>query len=420
MNLLDQYLNRGYEEELLLLKQQSVMLSEQILRLDSDYFQSSTKSHYRFQNLEQLLKQFQFHVNQSAINFEKEKIDIYTTHYNEARRISDYIVEYTRNLLSLELTSYRERIVEITESRNLIKRIGMTVSIISLLTCILFYFIIYHGISLPIRHLVKRSERIAKGDFNVRDLQVERKDEIGVLMQAYVVMGKNIEGLLEKVKKQEESKRLLQEMELRSLQSQINPHFLFNTLNLISRVAYIEKASKTEELMDSMSKLLRYNLQKMGEHVTLKEELNVIDQYLYIQKYRFQDRIQVEKDIDPACLDIKIPVFILQPLVENIFVHGIKSYESDAKILIRIFEREKEVYVEIWDNGVGIPQQTIESILNQKVPKHSSSKGSTTKIGMNNVCRRLQLFYNKQNVLEIDSSESKGTTIRLVLPRKAS
>lgn len=414
VNTLNQFLDRGYkvQEEDLLRQLQDLERSRRLLDTE---FHISARSHYRVENLKNLLAEFIRQVNATLYFYQNQKVNEYTPHYIEATKISHFIVEYTQNLISFELTSYREQIVKITNSRELIETMGKTTFLVSILLSIFFSLFIYSGISQPIKKLVARSRKISSGDFDVSDLQTIRKDEIGLLMNAYKVMGENIANLLQEVKSQEEYKRLLQEMELKSLQSQINPHFLFNTLNIISRIAYLEKAEKTEELMHALSRLLRYNLRKIESDVTLREEVNALNQYLHIQKTRFQDQIQILTEIDENCLDIRIPSFTLQPLVENIFVHAIKSYESCAMITIRIFESIEFIQVEIVDNGVGMDEDTVCQIM--KNTYQETKQSDTTGLGIRNVIRRLQIFYRMEQVMWIESKPLKGTCIQLFLPK---
>jgi two-component system, sensor histidine kinase YesM len=412
---LNQYLDRGYEDQKTELLHQLEELERNRRLMDTD-FNVSIGSHYRLDNLNNLLSEFMLQVNQTIHFYSQQKIKEYTDHYNESIKVSHFIVEYTQNLTSFELTSYRDQIAKVTKSRELIETMGKTTFLVSILLSIFFSLIVYGGISIPINQLVARSRRISSGDFDVSDIRPVRKDEIGVLMQAYKVMGENIEKLLREAKSQEEYKRLLQEMELKSLQSQINPHFLFNTLNIISRIAYHEKASKTEELMHSLAKLLRYNLRRIERHVTLQEEVNMLYQYLHIQKTRFQEWVDIHMDIDEQCLNIKLPSLTLQPFVENIFVHGIRSQESLAQISIRIRDSMEYVTVEIQDNGVGMSQETIDQIMGNTY--RETKQTDTTGLGIGNVIRRLQIYYGMDRVVSIESEPLKGTSVQLYLPKQ--
>jgi sensor histidine kinase YesM len=230
------------------------------------------------------------------------------------------------------------------------------------------------------------------------------------------------------MKQKSELDKLLKELELKSLQNQINPHFLFNTLNTVSKMAYLEDAEHTSQLIESVAALLRYNLGDLNKASTLRDEVTIVKEYFFIQQTRFGDRIQFVTDIDEDCLDIEIPSLILQPLIENAFIHGVESYEENAVISLRIYRVEDDlIHVEIIDNGAGMKDQTIKKLsdyVNRKEPEveelfePEKSNGHSTGIGVKNVIRRLQLFYKRNEMVEIESEIGIGTTFRLMIPKR--
>ncbi|MGA9290543.1 MAG: sensor histidine kinase, partial [Anaerobacillus sp.] len=209
------------------------------------------------------------------------------------------------------------------------------------------------------------------------------------------------------------------EMELKSLQSQINPHFLFNTLNTISRRAYIEGADQTSELIESVAALLRYNLGNLSKDVTLKEELDIVREYFFIQQSRFGERVTFDVIADENILDCKIPVLTLQPIVENAFIHGVESYEEGGEILIRVYSKHDDVIVEVSDNGVGIETTRLSQILsNSEQSTVEKRQGHSTGLGMQNVKKRIELYSQQAGSMTVKSSKELGTTVRLNLPYK--
>ncbi|MNV65596.1 Sensor histidine kinase YpdA [compost metagenome] len=209
--------------------------------------------------------------------------------------------------------------------------------------------------------------------------------------------------------------RLVKELELQALQSQINPHFLFNTLNVLSRLALLEGADKTSDLIISMSNLLRYSLQRLDTPVTLQEEITHIKEYAAIQQARFRERIRFELDADPAVLQVEIPALTLQPLVENAYHHGVANMESGAVISLKVLKAETGVLIEISDNGAGIPEETLQAIMRLEA---SSDSGKSTGLGTRNVLKRLQLFYGEDDLVQIRSGLGQGTTITIRIPAK--
>lgn len=188
------------------------------------------------------------------------------------------------------------------------------------------------------------------------------RDEMRFLATTFNNMRSNIRDLVVEIKQKSELDQLVKKMELKSLQNQINPHFLFNTLNMVSKMAYVESAERTSELVDSVSTLLRYNLKKMNYIVQLRDEVNIVKEYLFIQRMRFDDRVAFTDDIEERALDCLLPPLTLQPFIENAFTHGVESYEQGGKLHLAIYESGNDVIVEVQDNGVGIDPETIDRL----------------------------------------------------------
>ena len=212
----------------------------------------------------------------------------------------------------------------------------------------------------------------------------------------------------------QEHKLLLKESELKNLQSQINPHFLFNTLNILAKKAYLENAKETSNLIISVSDLLRYNIKSMGISTTIQNEIKGLEHYLIIQQVRFEERVQFTIQVDGDCNFFKLPSLTLQPFVENAIIHAIEPFAEGGTIAIRIQKQGLHIFIEIADNGPGIPFDTVQSIL--KGFPENEYKGQSTGIGIYNVIRRLRLFYGENDIIEIKSIANQGTCIILRLP----
>jgi len=215
-------------------------------------------------------------------------------------------------------------------------------------------------------------------------------------------------------------KNLLKNAELQALQSQINPHFLFNTLNAGVQLAMMEDAEKTSNFLAKMSDLFRYNLRKMDNPVTLQEEIQNVYSYIFLLETRFGDLIKYEYNIDEGALDISMPAQILQPVIENACIHGVGDMESGGLITLSVKRMDNIIQVTIEDNGKGMDSKTMDEIFNPSsempVTKDKNKKGHTTNIGLNNVIKRLRGFYGEQDVFEIKSVVGKGTSMILKLP----
>ncbi|MDP1509919.1 sensor histidine kinase [Paenibacillus ottowii] len=335
-------------------------------------------------------------------------------HYIEAEKTVSYIHEEGQRLIDAELAYYRPIIENIRNKNEQMNGLGVALFGMNALMGVLLAIWVSRSITGPVGRLVGLAKRIATGDLNIEP-QPRRDDELGVLADAISQMSADLSILIEKDKQSLEMQRLVKELELLALQNQINPHFLFNTLNVLSKLAILEGAEKTSDLIVSLSNLLRYSLQKLDKPVTLQEELDHISEYVTIQQARFRDRIRFDFHFDASVLQQQIPALTIQPLIENAFLHGVADMENGAMITLTLSRVDQDVQIEISDNGKGMAEETRLSVLRLEGGAESSS---STGLGMQNVFRRLQLFYGKEGMVEISSSTGRGTTITIRIPVK--
>ena len=203
----------------------------------------------------------------------------------------------------------------------------------------------------------------------------------------------------------QEQEKLLMESRLDALASQINPHFLFNTLTSISSLIRSQPET-ARTLIVKLSGLLRRLLRSQEHFVTLREELEAMDEYLDIESIRFGSQLRIDKQIDPSMLDLIVPSMMLQPLVENSIKHGLSHKLGEGRITIRSFREGPHAIVDVIDNGIGIPSATAERV-----------KG--TGIGLRNVNERLRVIYGANYQLQLDSVPGEGTCARIVIPAPA-
>ncbi|ADM68844.1 Sensor histidine kinase YpdA [Paenibacillus polymyxa E681] len=335
-------------------------------------------------------------------------------HYMEAEKTVSYIHEEGQQLIDDELAYYRPIIENIRNKNERMNGWGVALFGMNALMGVLLAIWISRSITGPVGRLVGLAKRIATGDLNIKP-PPRRDDELGVLSDAISQMSTDLSILIEKDKQSLEMRRLVKELELLALQNQINPHFLFNTLNVLSKLAILEGAEKTSDLIVSLSNLLRYSLQKLDKPVTLQEELDNIREYVTIQLARFRDRIRFDLHFDASVLQQQILALTIQPFIENAFLHGVADMEDGAIIALTLSRANEDVQIEISDNGKGMTEETRLSVLHLKGEVES---GSSTGLGMQNVFRRLQLFYGKEGMVEINSHIGRGTTITIRIPVK--
>ncbi len=187
----------------------------------------------------------------------------------------------------------------------------------------------------------------------------------------------------------------------------INPHFLFNTLNCIARIAYFEGSHSTEELIYCLSDLLRYNLKQDDQLHTIGSEIDNIEKYLYIQKVRFKNRLEYEINVPEHIKSCRIPNMVIQPIIENALIHGITPKRDGGKISIYAEENNKVIVIYVVDNGNGFPKDVLDGIKNSD---------SGTGLGFRSTDKRLKQYYGKQYGLDIVKSDYSGSTVTITIP----
>ncbi|SDF56194.1 sensor histidine kinase [Sporolituus thermophilus] len=220
--------------------------------------------------------------------------------------------------------------------------------------------------------------------------------------------------LMAEMKAKTELERMLQEAELKTLQSQVNPHFLFNTLNTIASLALLEGAQRTQEIVYALSDLLRTSLRNNQQVVTVREEVKYIQDYLLIQKARFGDRIKSSIIIPEKLLNNKIPFMTLQPFVENAIIHGIEPQKGGGQIIVSGYAEGNNLLLTITDTGIGISQEQVNRIFQEE--KRGNTHGHVTGLGIINVHKRIRHHFGSPYGIKIAGQPGKGTRVEILLP----
>jgi sensor histidine kinase YesM len=381
----------------------------------SDQFQNET-NYISTRNYQNLIDSLVEESDTAVSAFLKDDLAVYSVKQHEAFKLVGFIQDQTLALLNEDLSMFHHYYGAIKERNGFMKLTLLSMAAATFTLGLLIAYLFSNSITKPIRRLTKTAKEVASGKLDGAKLD-ESNDEIGFLSQTFNKMRTDLSYYIRQIKEKSEQDKLLKEMELKSLQNQINPHFLFNTLNTISKNALVEGSEKVYQLINSISKLLRYNLGVMEKPVTLADEISVVKEYFFIQKTRFEDRVEFDVTISEECLSLQMPILTLQPLVENAFIHGIEPYEKKGKIEIEGYADEEFIVLKIRDNGMGMDTETSNMLLDTSSSRMSNSNGHSTGLGVKNVLRRLELFYqSKENVI-INSVLGKGTTIELRLPK---
>ena len=261
--------------------------------------------------------------------------------------------------------------------------------------------IIARKISEPIEKLSEQAMKISNGELEMNDIEIKGKDEVAYLSMAFNQMIHDIKRLIKEIKDKAALKALLKETELKALQAQVNPHFLFNILSVITESALIEGADKTLSMVEKVSGLLRYSLSSFHKEVKLEDELEMVKRYIYLQSQRFGDRIKFEVNLPKNIPLMYMTCMTIQPVVENAIIHGLEQRVEGGIIKISLREEEKNLLIEVKDNGVGIDKKVLDKLFDEDNQRDHT--GHTTGIGIKNVYDRLKIYFEQDNLLLINS-----------------
>ena len=281
-------------------------------------------------------------------------------------------------------------------------------AIILVIVALLFSRFMARSITLPIQKLRDSMKKVQEGDFSVSDVVVDSKNEIGSLTKSFDVMTHRIHELMEQNVHEQEEKR---KSELKALQSQINPHFLYNTLDSIIWMAEGKKNEEVVLMSASLARLLRQSISNEDEVVPIANEVEYARGYLTIQKMRYKDKLEFQIEVDSSILYIPLIKLVLQPIIENAIYHGLKYKESKGLLIVKGFMKDGNAVLQVIDDGVGMDEETLAHIYDKhKVNYHSNG------VGVYNVQKRLKLYYGEDYGITYTSELGKGTTATITIP----
>lgn len=355
-------------------------------------------------------------------------VEKYKEIYDQSQELYGYINSYIYQLNSQQFRNNSSSYQALREALRYLEISSLVLMAVMMGIGTLVLFAITKGMIEPLANLAEIAHLVGQGNFDVKMTKTDSLDEVGVVTRAFNTM---VESLGEYVVRTKESmekeqqmmekellmKNHLKEAQLKYLQSQINPHFLFNSLNAGVQLAMMEDAEKTCIFVEKMADFFRYNVKKGLEDASLGEELTAVENYIYILNVRFAGDIHFTKKVDESIMECRVPSMILQPLVENAVNHGIRNIDWEGKILLEITGLEDNILIRVKDNGKGMSEERIREVLDGCM-EDTGEQSDSTGVGMNNVISRLELYYDKKNLVEINSpGENMGTEIILTLPR---
>lgn len=361
-------------------------------------------------------------------------VEKYKVYYEDTIELHEYISTYIYSLNNEQFKENAESYKTLSNSLQYMEVLSIIIFILLAITDIVIIALICNTITIPLKNLAKAADLVSHGNFTVELPPADSGDEVEVVTRAFNRMIVSIQAYIARLRQSMEKERAMKEQErqmkekelmmethlkdaqLKYLQAQINPHFLFNTLNAGAQLAMMEGADRTYEYVQNMAAFFRYNIKKNNDVVSLRDEITLVDNYIYILNVRFSGEIGYEKKIDEEWLDVKVPSMILQPIVENSINYGIRDITWAGKITLSVYLGDREVCVSIRDNGVGISQDKIEKIMNSKL-RESDVSSDSNGIGLDNVIGRLRLLYEKESVMDIFcEGENLGTEVIIYLP----
>lgn len=348
-------------------------------------------------------------------NYEKA-MELYNFIYNDLAELNELL--FQNNARSYETLQQAINYMELASAILIVVIMVIGITVVVSTT---------RGIVAPLTQLSEAAARVGAGNLQQRIPETEAQDEVSIVTRAFNAMLDSLNLYIDKVREGAEKEQQMKEQELlmenhlkeaqlRFLQAQINPHFLFNSLNAGVQLAEMEDDEKTAVFLGKMADFFRYNVKKGTEDARIEEELSIVENYIYILNVRFAGEIIFTKEVDEGALNFRMPSMILQPLVENAVNHGIRDMIGEGWIRLTIQNDPDRVKIVIEDNGKGMDALQIQKIMERVETIHEDD---STGIGLDNVISRLSLYYDDLNVVEIVSpGENQGTKVILRLPKK--
>lgn len=290
-----------------------------------------------------------------------------------------------------------------------LQRIVIIVFTSSFIVIFIISFLWMRKITAPLNILAGRMKNIGKGELGLTVKKVP-KNELGIVIREFNKMSINIADLIKRNEQIQEQKR---ELEIEALQAQINPHFIYNTLNMIKWMAAVIKAKNIFESVVALSNILRPVFKNADSICTLKDEMELVQNYLKIMNWRFGNNIIFDVNIQENLMDCLVPKFIIQPVIENSITHGMKSLEEFIHVRIDIVETNNDMDIKISDTGKGIMPEMLEEINRNLDAMVKNTEGS---IGLYNVNRRIRLNYGNNYGVKIEGAEDQGTVVCIHVP----
>lgn len=356
-------------------------------------------------------------------------VEQYRSIYSEASKLYGYLGTYINELNNARFKTNAESYNTLRASLGYMQTFSTVILLVAITGNMFVLMLLSSTITKPLTKLARQVEQVGKGDFDIDFISVESRDEIGVLADAFNQMTDSLQEHVDQIKTRMAEESRLKETQLRMenslkesqlifLQSQINPHFLYNTLNAGAQLAMMEGAEKTTLFIENLADFFRYSVKHTGQNSSLLDEISQVDAYLHIINVRFSNEIQYLKHVEGQVERVMMPGVILQPIVENAINHGLRDVKWEKRITLRVCENAEHIRVTVTDNGKGMTQEEIDAVLVGQPVAIEMDGQQHRGTGLKNVIERLRIYYNTHDVFEIQSSgRGRGTSVTIILPK---
>lgn len=386
------------------------------------YSRVSNEVKWRFKLLQNMLDNYE----QSASNItslQKVNDQAFQEEYIVFLGIHDSIYKTSNNYYEYITEEMKVQKQNIVNQVDLILLISGIIALFGLLWMLVFSIYTIRAFTNPLHAILKNMKQIKEGEYDLSKVS-NTSTEMEELSLALEDMAKGVKQnilneqekanlkhqLLQQEKENIKKDELLAQSDLKMLQNQINPHFLFNTLNMIYKTAQVEDAKTTGEMIDKTSELLRYALDKANRTSDLESEIKVVESYLYIQRKRFNERIHFELMVDEHIHNIQIPGFIVQPLIENAVKHGMHDVVEDGEVIIEVHEDGECIHISVSDNGKGMDTKRLEELMLIDFREENH-------LGLFNVIQRIKMFYGNHAKISFNSFPDCGFEVTIEIGR---
>lgn len=372
---------------------------------------------HQMEGLQYILNESEFILVSSPLNdIQNELRDFILGKVDTDMGLQEVITPRGHELMVIQNSSFNNwqfvclvPISRLISEAQLIRRVTLISSIVSVLLFTFFSYFVIRQYTKPIHQIAEEMKNVQLRDW-LPSITYKGNDEISYLTDQFNSMTARLKDLAEELV---EERTRFHKQQVDTLMVQINPHFLYNTLEVVNWMARANQVPEIAEIIKAISGMMRYSLKQDTGYVSLKDELTYIQEYLYIQKVRFEDKFEVKTIVDEECLEIQIPKLILQPLIENSILHGFKGIKHKGLICLKVQKEAGSLRLVIEDNGRGMK---IDPVSGLPMSRTADSNQDHHGMGLNNINQRIRLIYGKNYGMTINSSEGQGSQICLLLP----